>query len=380
MNAIRQPIARTGVLIFFGMLFLPMVMTLFGLTENRINWETRKKASIPEVPIRNPGSWVNYLKTVKSQLSPYFEDHFPLRETLLDLFQLIKERGLNVNPFPERVVEGKNGWLFLGDYYSEVLKESKGLSCFTDQQVSQITSSVLRVKNTLDSMGIVFCIAVAPNKLTVCGEYLNIVASGKPTKFEQLDQSLKMKGFHLIDLKYGFSQYPSKSLFYSQDSHWNGFGAFLAYQNLVKGIREAGFRDFPLKTRDKMVLIAGSRQVRDLNPFLRRESREFAIWMHPRKPSGAKELPAVLTPPESFPGLPQQYEKRFSFPGKPLKILIFHDSFFGGIYIFLNDDARESVFIFSRFDMNLVKKEKPDLVVYETVERNLDLLQLLKKE
>lgn len=379
MSTIRQPIARAGVLIFFVMLFLPLMMTLSGLSENRINREKRKKVSLPEVPFRNPGAWVNYLKTVKSQLNPYFEDHFPLRETLLDLFQFIKERGLNVNPFPERVVEGKNGWLFLGDHYSEVLKESKGLSTFTDQQVSKITSGVLRVNNTLDSMGIVFCIAVAPNKLTVCGEYLNIVASGKPTKFEQLDKSLKMKGFHLIDLKDGFSQYPSKSLFYSQDSHWNGFGFFLGYQNLVRGIRKAGFHNFPLKTRDKMVMVAGSRQVRDLNPFLRRESREFGIWMHPRKPSRAKELPAVLTPPESYSGLPENFEKRFTCPGKPLKTLIFHDSFFGGIYIFLNDEARESVFIFSRFDMNLVKKEKPDLVVYELVERNLDFLLHMEK-
>jgi hypothetical protein len=356
------------------MLMTPSVMFLLYVSEKRESFEKRKKASFPLWNAKEASYAAKENSAFGKQFGEFCNDNFPLRETLLDLYQWVHEEVFMVNPFPERVVEGKNGWLFLGDMYSEALKESKGLVRFSEPELKKAVTNMLAVRSALDSMGITFSLAVAPNKLTVCGEYLPVVHSGKPTKLDQLKQALSREGVELIDLKEGFDHYPSKSLFFRQDTHWNGFGGFLGYQNLVKGIRASGFPDFPMISRHMVTIAIGAGLPRDLNAMRRKNSTEHAIFVNLIKKTNVKKLPSKLPPPKFTATDGFTYERRFSSPGKPLKILIFHDSFFWGIHGFLNGFAGESVFLHSLLDMDVIVLEKPDLVIFEIVERHLDQL------
>ena len=73
------------------------------------------------------------------------------------------------------------------------------------------------------------------------------------------------------------------------------------------------------------------------------------------------------------------YESRYIGNANKFKILVFHDSFFNGMSKFFKESFGETVFVWSDLQFGLVEKEKPDILIYERVERDIDMLLNLKK-
>jgi len=83
----------------------------------------------------------------------------------------------------------------------------------------------------------------------------------------------------------------------------------------------------------------------------------------------------ILPVPDQYFFASKQYEERYASENNKLKILVFRDSFFGAYSKFIADSFGESVFIWRHnFNKNLIEKEKPNIVFYEIIERNIDIL------
>jgi len=162
-------------------------------------------------------------------------------------------------------------------------------------------------------------------------------------------------------------------IYYKYDSHWNEFGEFTGCQTLISRIKE----DFP-QVRIMQVddyIIDTIRDYKGDNAqmlFLPWIDNQYVF--RERKLSGVLELPDKYSIPSTYLWDPANYERRFECKQQTLKVLIFHDSFFREMPKFIAPSFRETVFIWAWWDKKIILNEKPDIVIYEKTERDIDHL------
>jgi alginate O-acetyltransferase complex protein AlgJ len=362
------------VLLFFCLIFSPYLMQVSGLYNDDANFENREKAHFPSLSInQSDGSPESYIKvsdyTVK--FLDYLNDNFPFRNALFDLFREIKLQLFHVSPLPDRIIVGDRGWYFMGDFFGDVIKETKGIKVFTKEKLRKCVDNVVKYDSLLADAGIKFYFSVAPDKSSVYGDFLPIAKSGVHTKLEQLKFALAKTNIELIDLKEGFTPLPKVSVYYKKDSHWNHYGAFLAYQFLMKKIQVDFPKVQPLSLTDFKIETASGIE-EDLSKLLRIKARESSFRLKQLTPNKAVEIEKRLSVPVDYPHRKDFYEHRYICEGKSLKVLIFSDSFFRAITPLITQGFGETVVLWTRINYDIIKIEKPDIVISESVEREVD--------
>ncbi|MEO9967569.1 MAG: hypothetical protein ABJF11_17360 [Reichenbachiella sp.] len=360
---------------FLIMIWSPLIGLLFGeiQTESKhpdrvtgFNFSTEKYAATAY------GSY-RMLMDFKNESDQYFSKNFPLRTKLVSLFLYIKSDLFGSNPLPEKVVEGRNGWLFLGNEDGDVIKESVAMEVFTNSELTQIERNLERRHHWLDSLQIKYYVAIAPNKHNVYAEQLPIVRNTRNTKPEQIENLLQQQA-NIVDLKSGFGSGSQNLLYYKSDTHWNEEGAYLGYSTLVKEIKT----DFP-----EVFLIQPAHLIRnqyqfttgDLARMLSLPYSESHFSLEFSFEKSAQLLPDQLTVPDNYKRLADAYESRHRTDRNPLKILVFGDSFFINMKKFMIESFGETIIINAyKFDKEIILKERPDVIVHEIVERNIDVL------
>ena len=166
---------------FIGLLYFPMI-------NNRQHFITKTyEGIIPTAPKLN----VNRLDPFPKAFEDYFDRTFELKPWLVGLNSKLKIRGLGVSPCPDKVIIGKNGWLFLGGKHIE---EYQGANLFTDDELIKIKERLdARALHAKEKTGAKLYFAILPLKHTIYPEYLPFfVRKMKPiTRAEQLFSYLK---------------------------------------------------------------------------------------------------------------------------------------------------------------------------------------------
>lgn len=368
---------------FVIVITLPIIVDMVGIETGQTITENRRIEPMPSLEINyssSPGLIVN-VKPIYSACVRFirkFDDHysstFGFRSNLLQLYSGVKRTIFHTDPLPQKVVEGSDGWYFLGDENSNVIKESKGIENFSREELKASLQKILNHQSWLRKQGIDFYLAVAPNKLSIYGEYLPIQKSEKETQLEQLSVASR-NNFNFIDLKSHFSLARHARLYHKTDSHWNDYGAFLAYTALTEKIKA----DFPevncLKQSDFLIDTTLSYQ-QDLTRMLFLNVKEEVITFKQKYPDRAIIQKKELNVPKNYDRAPSDYERRYKSDTNKLKVLVFHDSFTINLIKFLKESFGETVFIWRHnFDEELIQREKPDIVIQIVVERNLDILR-----
>ena len=197
------------------------------------------------------------------------------------------------------------------------------------------------------------------------------------TKLDQLTAELAKSHVQVIDLKQDFGLLPNVRLFHKTDSHWNQAGAFLGYLTIMNRIKI----DFPgisiLKLNDFIIDTTITKR-QDISLMFHSNANESFIRLQPIHPGRAIKTENRLRVPPSYHGLVNNYEYRYSCVDSPLKTLVFRDSFTGGLIPFLSQSFGETVFVSGKINMDIIEQEKPDIVVIEVVERNIDAYIYMK--
>jgi hypothetical protein len=311
---------------------------------------------------------INY----KDEYDKYYTSNFSLKKPLFKPYYFIQKNILHKNPLPEKVVNGKDGWMFLGDSYSNVISESRGLLKFNEKQVNLIRKNVLSATNYLKENDIFYYLAIAPNKHSIYGDKLFNTNYNGETKKTQVHNALSNYNLKLIDLGKGFDEI-EEQLFFKTNTHWNDLGAYYGYKNLMKTIKRE-FKNIKSVSLNEVDIETKISWKEDLTNMLDIRVKEIGEYYTIKNPKSQK-IKSRLTIPDNYKRKPETYERRYKSNSNDIKVLIFRDSFSTAMEKYLAESFGETVFIFSSIiDKDLIQKEKPDLIIHEIIERNIDVL------
>lgn len=211
--------------------------TFYFNKQTVIESENRFVTAFPQLPEKYSTSKIKHFF---KQLSSFYTDNFPNREkiilTLTALIPSIKSENLSY----DNVIIGKDDWLFLGNNDNNTVDKLTGKLYYhdTDYKKFDTTTRYNYYKNIADKIltqnkSIFFLIG--PNKSSVYPEFLpnKIIPAAKPFH-AALTQKMQEEGLNLYYPREDIIQAKSKDfLYFVTDTHWNNYGAFIAFINLL---------------------------------------------------------------------------------------------------------------------------------------------------
>lgn len=305
----------------------------------------------------------NENRAEKKDVDAYFSQNFGFRNNLVYAGNMLKKLAFKTSGQSD-VIIGEDGWLF----YASALEDFLGTNMLSDIYIEKITSIIKMMQDMAKDNGCEFAFFVAPNKMSVYGEYMpyyykESLALGN---YEKLYAQLVNEGVCTVNLKniLSYEKLKGTRLYHKLDSHWNNLGASVAYENIMKTM---GMEYTEYSKMDYSVKYSHSG---DLLSMLLPQSTE-------------KDEQFEFETDENF-----EYTSRFkgvddmvisTINEKPVNdnaVTLFRDSFGNALYwFFANDFAVLNAKRELPYNMYKAVKEG-DVIVVEIVERNI--VNLLK--
>ncbi|HEX8145337.1 MAG TPA: hypothetical protein VF553_22405 [Pyrinomonadaceae bacterium] len=351
------------IIFFLAALSLPVLGMALHLERSPVHRENRTLAPFPALSLNR-----HVLGSFPEKFREYFEDHFGFRQTLIGWQARVKVTWLGVSS-SRQVLLGKEGWLFQPPYDNST-ETYRGPRPFTEQQLAQWQRILETRRAWLAQRGIPYLFVVAPEKGSIYPEYMPDAMTPKKLRPEtRLDQLLAYMKLHstveILDLRPSLSEAKSRHrLYHKTDTHWNDYGAFVAYRRIMRelskfrpGLEPAEESDFEISREPSPGLdLAALLGLDDVisEEYIRMRSRPLGI----ESPGYSGNTRPRLVSERSDAGLP--------------RLVMFRDSFANNLIPFLDRHFSRIVYIWNDgFDPQLIETEHPDFVIQEIVERAL---------
>ncbi len=166
----------------------------------------------------------------------YYLDHFKIRNWLLAFDVNIRYRIFDQKLYRD-VIVGENNFLFFR--LPEIVNGCQKVNQLTTQQQEALISRLQKTTTWLNDRGVQLFVTIAPNKCTIYPEYSNqdIPILGEITDYEIFEEAVRQNGgINLIDLQQLLldSKSEERLLYQQTDTHWNDFGAYIVYREIVR--------------------------------------------------------------------------------------------------------------------------------------------------
>jgi len=202
--------------------------------------EKRELAPYPKFRVSNV--W-KFLKEYKK----YFEDRFAYRNLMMEIIARVKLEVWSLSPIPDKVEVGHDYWLYSsGDYYAELISTP-----FSENELKLIKANLEIITLWLEEKNIRFYYLCAPVKARIYPDKMP-EALRRLNAFSRLGQVYSyLEGNEIIkfiDVRDELIEgRKTRDTYLKTDTHWNEFGAFLAYrkimQTMQKDIPDLQFHD-----------------------------------------------------------------------------------------------------------------------------------------
>ena len=301
----------------------------------------------------------------------YLQDHFGFRNQLiqLDAKNPLKTKSSTVIGSIGRAIEGKNGWYFFTDSTNgNNFLDFHKRNLLNYKQVEQLSERIYKITEWCKEQNILFIFLIGPNKHSVYEEFYPY---DRPEGITRADQITKI--FDELKVPYIFPRdfLISKKteydipFYYETDTHWNPLGAYLV-STLIREKIESFFptKNFPKieyetkidysMTFGDLLLILGIEKSKSTQPRLIPIGHDNADYYEYLKNEGVN----YVNTKGSDKNLP--------------RALIFRDSFFYALEPFISplfSNAEYRGKPFSDEDKDYVLQYKPDIIIFESVER-----------
>lgn len=283
-------------------------------------------------------------------------------------------------------VVGKDGWVFLGNTFNNNLAQAMGRRYYNEGDIDAWNSALLEQQKWLAHRGIPLLFVVAPAKWSVYPDKLPDWAQNSRHKhiFDQLLESRSDLPF--IDLRPSLRDARSIADTYSPfDSHWDGFGAYIAWKNIVPALAHKDPR-FASLFIPQLVSTASRNQGNEFAAMISLNRRN--PWIYPvfDKPmpqfafvgADGHEAPQPGERQTDLLELPQTTRNHST--NNKLKALVLRDSMGNALSPYLQAAFYETYQARHFIDNqalapnipDLVKGFKPDVVIYVMTERHFD--------
>jgi len=279
----------------------------------------------------------------------------------------------------DTVMPGKDGWYYwLGEDGHSLARHYRGALPFRPRLVNSSVAEFGRRQEWLAARGIGYVVMVVPEKFTIYPEYLPswVARSPSPTPHDQLSAAMRRNGrVAFIDLREPLRAAKVRErVYYQTDSHWNFNGAIVGYEALMREVQRA--------LPDKLPSVAPAKRpayspgvdfyTGDLLHMLAMpELREDDVAPLGKVLADVASRCARRIDKDEFPGFEYYVCDR---PGLP-RAVVLRDSMAISLIPLLSENFSRTVYVstrkFDRAMIDLIEREKPDIVIEELVERSI---------
>lgn len=359
MNVIEE---AALIALFITALCLPVLGMLLRLDRSPAVQENRTPAPFPALSLNR-----HVLASFPEKFKLYFEDHFGFRNTLIygQAFARVKWLGVSSS---DKVIVGKNGWLFLGGEPN--IKSYQGTRPFSEDELARWQRILETRRNWLAERGIPYLFTIAPDKHTIYPEYMpgNIVRLREQSRLDQLIAYLRQHSdVVILDLRPALYEAKNRQrIYYKTDTHWNDYGAFVAYRSIIREVGKS-FPEVQPLPESELEISSQRARVKDLAAMLGLADAFTEDSLQVRPPRGLTiPIQGDVYNPTSTPGISER--KGYKLP----RLVMFRDSFASILLQFLAPHFSRAAYVWTRgFDARLVEAERPEIVIQEMVERDL---------
>lgn len=353
--------AKCYIFLFVLIFILPSLV--FGVFNDKIpfvNYEQRELAQKPDLTVAAIAEY-------PSDFENYYNDNLPFRTQLIETNTYLNYRIFRKSPV-DQVIIGKDGWLFYDSAVKndgDTMADYYGKNFYSEANLKQLAAHLVSVRDKLAKKGKEFVIFITQNKVSVYGqEFLPDSyerGSGK-TRADQVVEYLK----HNTDLRVVYSKdaiipakekYPQYDFYYKYDTHWNSLGAYMGASLLLN---ELGINTPDIST------LSVEKQVA--------KSCDLANMMGMTAILGSGENYVVKGLPisdEEVTVTQTEFISKRNIKGK--KLFLIRDSYTTALAPYLYPHFSQCYMPhISAYSPEMIEKQNPDIVVYETVERYID--------
>lgn len=366
-----------------GFIAVCALLLLFPIM--RFNWT----GTVAEGEKRNLAALPHFFHKDGKINSKYFAgcdkwlaDRFGGRETLISLYHVTDF--ISVCTSNNLVIFGKKGWLFYAaDNDDANLYDFLKRNLFTDEELNRAVAVLKDRNNWCKEHGIKFLAVICPNKHNIYGEYYPFKRPEGITLTEQLIAALEGTDVPFVyprDLLIASKAKYDVPLYYKTDTHWNSLGAMIASQEIGGKLCEL-FPDTTFPNVETDYHYEETPGKGDIVPMmgLKKYGTDYSVTVKPaagewsdyytyekyeNKPNGG-----VIITKGKNPALP--------------KAVVIHDSFAISLEPFLSAQFSSAEYWYNRYerkDYEQLLVDKPDIVIWERVERYTSILPYIDGE
>lgn len=360
---------------FFGMLWLPLADNALHLDRTRSTDENRALAPPPLLEASEQA-----VKEFPQRFEAWYDDRFGFRNFLVRQYHTVHFGWLGIAD-PEKVLKGKDGWLYLGRHAQ--IDEARGLNPMAEADVASWVTRLQAIRQWQEARGGSFFVVLVPDHYRVFPEYLpDWFAASETRRKEQLLPGLARAGVAVLDLTDALRAAKESSphpIWLRTDTHWNGVGAYYGYRAILERLQG----DFPdlapmypaaLRLAETPPAIEGywhntgnlaaQLGVRDLVP-------ETWLGLLPISP---RAVPAAFPPPtRRVAGVNVPWATEIPGANQP-RALVIGGSFRWALAPLLSEHFRRVLYTDFRycfFDPALAAAEAPDVILFVMTEQQL---------
>ena len=346
---------------FLALLFIFLLNSLFKWIPDKVSHENRTMANLSDLKNKT-------ILEYPAVLSAYADDHFAFRNVLFTAHSIFKAKLFGTASLPDQVIMGKKGWFFKNDPYA--IRDARKINQFLQADIDQMVFILQERLNWLHQRGIRYYIIVPPNHDRIYRENFpekySIVPNYGHDRLDYYKKILQEKlNFTIVDPTDSLMKYKLLyDVYFSTDTHWNLFGAWVGYRNLMDQIK----KDFPqlnpvefhhLSIRDSFTNQGDLSAMLGMEEVYKRKEYLIDLKIPGQKlnfPQGAEMVLNHVNPN--------------ALDSSQLKVLVFRDSYSNYLIPFLNLQFKEAKYVWSyAFMPGLVEEFKPDIVILEVQQR-----------
>jgi hypothetical protein len=214
-----------------GFLLAPLVAYLVGWKSENTLHENRKLAPPPNFS-------TDPIASLPGKLEAYYDDRFGFRSDLVRIHSILLHKYLGASNAD--VVIGKDRWLFYAR--DNIFTDFFGKAPFSEDELKRWKEFLEGRRTMLAQNNSRYLFVIAPDKNTIYPEMLPdyIRRHRGRSRLEQLRQYLQATNspVDILDLHQALiAAKPQGTLYFPQDTHWNGRGYFVGYQAMCATLK-----------------------------------------------------------------------------------------------------------------------------------------------
>lgn len=312
-----------------------------------------------------PGTWSELL-AFPSVYEAYWKDSFGLRDQWLRWHSILKVLVFGRSPDPTHVI-GKDLWVFNDNF--DIVANWRGVIPFDEKTLEEWRARIERRRAAVESLGGHYLFCLVPDKPHIYPEKM-------PDRFNRvgparMDQLYRYMAEHskadVLDIREDLlserrHDAPDDDTYYPLGTHWQKRGAIAGYNAMAAHLqsRFPKMKVHPREAFQRAAAPGGDREVDKMyiGDFVPQTKHFWVLSKRQAKVLVEKGPPRYVETENPDRSLP--------------RIVVFHDSF-GQDFVdeWAESSSRLIAYATYDFDLGLLQRERPDIVVEFIVERCL---------